>query len=33
MGSYRSRMTVLNQDDVTVMTFVSIGLIRTRPAA
>ena len=33
MGSYRSRMTVLNQDDVAVMTFVSIGLIRTRPAA
>ncbi len=32
MGSYRSRMTVLNQDNVTVMTFVSIGLIRTRPA-
>jgi acyl dehydratase len=32
MGSYRSRMTVLNQDDVPVMTFTSIGLIRTRPA-
>lgn len=32
MGSYRSRMTVLNQDDVTVMTFVSTGLIRTRAA-
>jgi acyl dehydratase len=32
MGSYRSRMTVLNQDDVAVLTFVSIGLIRTRPA-
>jgi acyl dehydratase len=31
MGSYRSRMTVLNQDDVAVMTFTSIGLIRTRP--
>jgi acyl dehydratase len=31
MGSYRSRMTVRNQDDVTVMTFVSIGLIGTRP--
>ena len=31
MGSYRSRMTVLNQDDVAVMTFISIGLIRTRP--
>ncbi len=33
MGSYRSRMTVLNQHDAPVMTFVSIGLIRTRPAA
>jgi acyl dehydratase len=32
MGSYRSRMTVLNQHDEPVMTFVSIGLIRTRPA-
>ena len=32
MGSYRSRMAVINQDDVTVMTFVSIGLIATRPA-
>jgi acyl dehydratase len=32
MGSFRSRMTVLNQDDVAVMTFTSIGLIRTRPA-
>ncbi|MET3825645.1 MULTISPECIES: MaoC family dehydratase [Sphingomonas] len=31
MGSYRSKMTVLNQDDVVVMTFVSTGLIRTRP--
>lgn len=31
MGSFRSRMTVINQDDVPVMTFVSIGLIRTRP--
>ncbi|MEO9129833.1 MAG: MaoC family dehydratase [Sphingomonas sp.] len=31
MGSFRSRMTVLNQNDVTVMTFTSIGLIRTRP--
>jgi acyl dehydratase len=31
MGSYRSQMTVLNQDDVVVMTFVSTGLIRTRP--
>jgi acyl dehydratase len=32
MGSYRSKMTVLNQHDVPVMTFTSIGLIRTRPA-
>lgn len=32
MGSYRSKMAVLNQDDVVVMTFVSTGLIRTRPA-
>ncbi|MEP7006597.1 MAG: MaoC family dehydratase [Sphingomonas bacterium] len=31
MGSFRSRMTVLNQHDVLVMTFLSIGLIRTRP--
>jgi acyl dehydratase len=32
MGSYRSRMTVFNQHDEPVMTFVSTGLIRTRPA-
>ncbi|MGN6375400.1 MAG: MaoC family dehydratase [Sphingomonas sp.] len=32
MGSYRSRTTVFNQDDVPVMTFVSSVLIRTRPA-
>jgi len=31
MGSFRSRMTVINQDDVPVMSFISIGLIRTRP--
>ena len=31
MGSFRSRMTVLNQHGVPVMTFLSIGLIRTRP--
>jgi acyl dehydratase len=31
MGSYRSRMTVFNQHDEPVMTFVSIGLIATRP--
>ncbi len=32
MGSFRNRMTVINQHDVPVMTFISIGLIRTRPA-
>lgn len=31
MGSFRSRMTVLNQHDEPVMTFVSIALIQTRP--
>ncbi|MBR0553712.1 MaoC family dehydratase [Stakelama marina] len=31
MGSFRSRTTVFNQDDVPVMTFVSTGLIRRRP--
>ena len=31
MGSFRSRMTVLNQDDVAVMSFISIALIRCRP--
>jgi acyl dehydratase len=31
MGSYRSRVTVLNQDDVAVMTTIAIGLIATRP--
>ncbi|TPG39647.1 MaoC family dehydratase [Sphingomonas koreensis] len=31
MGSYRSRMTVLNQHDELVMTFLSTGLIATRP--
>jgi acyl dehydratase len=30
MGIYKSRMTVLNQEDVVVMTFVSNGLIETR---
>ena len=30
MGIYKSRMTVFNQDDVAVMTFVSNGLIETR---
>jgi len=33
MGSFRTRTTVTNQDDVPVMTFVSIVLIRRRPAA
>ena len=33
MGLVKSRMTVFNQDDVVVMTMVSNGLIRTRPAA
>ena len=32
MGSFRSKVTVLNQDDIPVLTFTSIGLIRTRPA-
>jgi acyl dehydratase len=32
MGSFRGLMKVYNQDSVTVMTFTSIGLIRTRPA-
>ena len=33
MGSFRSLIRVLNQDDVVVMTFTSIGLVATRPAA
>jgi acyl dehydratase len=32
IGSYRTKTTVTNQDGVTVMTFVSIVLIRRRPA-
>ena len=32
MGIVKSRLTVLNQDGVAVMTFVSNGLIATRPA-
>lgn len=32
MGITKSRMTVFNQDDVPVMTFISNGLISTRPA-
>lgn len=30
MGSFKSRLTVFNQDDVPVMMMVSIGLIRVR---
>jgi len=33
MGSFRTRTTVTNQDGDTVMTFVSIVLMRRRPAA
>jgi acyl dehydratase len=32
MGSFRSKATIFNQDDVPVMTMTSIGLIRRRPA-
>lgn len=32
MGIFRSRMTVRNQDGTPVMTFISTGLIQTRPA-
>jgi len=32
MGSFRTRTTVTNQDDQIVMTFISIVLIRRRPA-
>jgi acyl dehydratase len=31
MGSYRSRVTVFNQHDETVLTFLPINLIRRRP--
>lgn len=31
MGIFKSRMTVFNQHDVAVMTFVSNGLVSTRP--
>ena len=33
MGSFRSQATVRNQDDIVVMTVISIGLIRMRPSA
>jgi acyl dehydratase len=32
MGSFRTAVTVFNQDDVPVMTFTSIVLMRRRPA-
>lgn len=32
MGSFRSKLCVFNQDDVQVMSFISIGLIRVRDA-
>ncbi|MBC2777445.1 MaoC family dehydratase [Parasphingopyxis marina] len=32
MGSFKSKITVFNQDDEPVMTLKTIGLIRTRPA-
>ena len=32
MGSFRSKLSVFNQDDVQVMSFISIGLIRVRDA-
>ncbi|MDG5489525.1 MaoC family dehydratase [Sphingomonas sp. BGYR3] len=31
MGSVRTQMTVFNQDDVPVLSFISISLLRTRP--
>lgn len=31
MGIFHSRMTVFNQDDKPVMTFISTGLVSTRP--
>ena len=30
MGSFRSKMRIYNQDDVMVMSFISIGLVATR---
>ena len=33
LGSFRTKTTVTNQDDVPVLTFTSIVLIRRRPAA
>lgn len=31
MGSFRSRITLFNQDDVPVMSLISIGLVQRRP--
>jgi len=31
MGIFKSKMTVFNQDGVAVMTFISNGLVATRP--
>ena len=33
MGSFRSQATIRNQDDIVVMTVISIGLIRMRPVS
>jgi acyl dehydratase len=33
MGSFRSQATIFNQEDIAVMTVISIGLIRMRPVA
>ena len=33
MGIFKTRLTVYNQEDVAVMTYLSNGLIRTRPRA
>ena len=33
MGSFRSKATIYNQDDIAVMTVISIGLIQRRPDA
>ena len=32
MGSVRSQMRTFNQDDEPVLSFISLGLLRTRPA-
>jgi acyl dehydratase len=33
MGSFRSQATIFNQEDIVVMTVISIGLIRMRPVS